>query len=617
MTVIMATRGDGGRALGRHLADADGNESVRVTGARGLMAPFTGAPARAIPDAIEELRTLGQSLRTRRPIRHVSLSPRPESAWTNAQWRRAWALYEKEFDLIAAPFVEIEHAKLGRVHRHRVYVARDSRGKVADVRHDFARHEKLARIIEVETGERLTKGRRNRAVAAALAGERPDVAAAMVAEGLTAGAKPAARMRPAEREQGARTGIDPRDVQDAAWAAWRASDSGPALVAALAGSGLALARGDKVPVLIDRAGGTHPLARAVGAGAKAATGSRVRAADVHGRIAGLVLPGVAVARLPSGVPLVVPAAARLREAEPSPDPSPGGSRPHRRQSLQPDAPGGVAPAQCCADRNNAGGSKIGRVRGPGSAENNRKERALDTATDSPPAVTVMTPRRDMPAGTDGTASGAPPPEASRDRDVDGHSHRVASRPEEQGHRAKALATVDRAIAAIAARVKRREGLRSAERDAAGMQAEAEGAIRSAERALSDHEDEAPRGLWAWITGRRRLWRREREALDRAVIAAYDRERDAAGILQRARRAVFADGTPSEAAWDAVRLKGLDSVRRAVGAGQRAVIEAAAGGDLDAAIAVVLRPPSPVPERAGTPLGQPESDDAPPSQPVPR
>lgn len=158
-------------------------------------------------------------------------------------------------------------------------------GRVASLSHEYARREKVSRIVEFECGLPWTKGKHNRAVHAALMGEgREDVAAAMEAGGLLGGSRPVADQTPRERAQAERTEIPLADVRSAALAAWRVSDSAAAFVIALSEHGLHLAAGDRGAVVVDRSGSTHSLTRILSAAARA-EGGRITAADVRQRLA--------------------------------------------------------------------------------------------------------------------------------------------------------------------------------------------------------------------------------------------------------------------------------------------------------------------------------------------
>ena len=80
-------------------------------------------------------------------------------------------------------------------------------------------------------------------------------------------------MTPAQRHQGARTGIDPTKIPPIALGIWQKYPT-DALVREFALEGLRLCEGDKGAVLVDLAGGIHSLTRVIGK-ASAAEGKRI------------------------------------------------------------------------------------------------------------------------------------------------------------------------------------------------------------------------------------------------------------------------------------------------------------------------------------------------------
>ena len=309
-----ATRGAGGPALGRHLASAGMNEHVITGESRGLMSEDIG-------DQVAELTRLGSHARTQAPVYHVHADPPEGRPWDDADRARYWELFEKEFGLERQPFASVVHVKGGREHEHRAYLRTRPDGTAIRLDHDFARREKLSRIMEHERGEPFTRGAHNRTVITALKKDgREDVADAMRAAGLHEGPRARAGLSPTDRAQQERTHVAKAAVAAAALAAWRQSDTGPALLHALAAQGLRLAAGDKpgLAVVLDGAGGAHSLARLLAQASKAEGGARLPAADVAARLDGMVLPTVAQAR-------------QAIAAQPSPPddgpPSPGASPP--------------------------------------------------------------------------------------------------------------------------------------------------------------------------------------------------------------------------------------------------------------------------------------------------
>ncbi|MDE8346703.1 MAG: hypothetical protein POH28_11110 [Acidocella sp.] len=279
-----ATRGPGGTALGRHLAD---RRSTRQNDGA-LLGATRGIISEDIEAAIAELTRICSHARSKQPLYHVHLDP--QLPWTEQQYARYWQLFEKEFGFQNQPFVEAIHIKHGRAHDHRVYSRVRRNGTIIPLKYDYARREKLSRIVEFEFGGRHIAGGHNWAVAAALKKEgRQDVLASIEKAGLTTAQRPAPAVTPEQRAQAERTGIDPRVLASIALTIWQTEVSGDALIAAFALEGFRLAQGEKVPVIIDAAGGAHSLTRYIGQ-ASAAAGKRIKAAEVRSRLLNIDLP---------------------------------------------------------------------------------------------------------------------------------------------------------------------------------------------------------------------------------------------------------------------------------------------------------------------------------------
>ncbi|CAO4170867.1 MobA/VirD2-like nuclease domain-containing protein [Methylorubrum aminovorans] len=280
-----AERGKGGDALAKHLLKPE-NDSVEVLTPRGLGSPD-------LIGQVRELVALSLGGRTDRPVYHVHVDPDPHLAIADNDGARArwWALFEREFGLGSQPYCGAVHVKHARRHEHRVYSLVRPSGAVADTSWEYARRERLGRIVEFEFGmPRPTPSKHSRAIVKALREQgRDDVAAWMEASGTTTAARPVARLTPQERLIEERTGIPLDDLRAAALAAWRESDDGAGFLAALRARGLDLREGRSGPVVVDGTGTAHLATRLVGAAARRADGSRIPAAAVRERLAGLTL----------------------------------------------------------------------------------------------------------------------------------------------------------------------------------------------------------------------------------------------------------------------------------------------------------------------------------------
>ncbi|MDF2097524.1 LPD7 domain-containing protein [Aquibaculum arenosum] len=135
-------------------------------------------------------------------------------------------------------------------------------GRVLSSSHSYLRQEKIARRAELRFGHKLTRGRHNTAVVAALEAEgRTTAAQQLEQEGLTDGPLPQAAYTSDQHQAAKREGLSLPQARAAVKAAWEASDSAQALTAALAEQGLGVAPGDKPGTWII----THSNGRVLGA----------------------------------------------------------------------------------------------------------------------------------------------------------------------------------------------------------------------------------------------------------------------------------------------------------------------------------------------------------------
>ncbi|WP_289015525.1 hypothetical protein [uncultured Methylobacterium sp.] len=275
-------RGKGGRALSAHLLKAE-NEVVRVITPRGLGSADLHAQ-------MEELVALSLGGRTGQPVYHVHVDPEltvTDNPGARAVW---WKLFEAEFGLTQQPYCGAEHVKHGRAHEHRCYSLVRPSGQVVNLAFDFARREKVSRIVEHAYGKPAVRSKHARAIERRLREDgRHDVADWLAASGTLVAERPVARVTPQERLIEERTGVSLDDLRTAALAAWTASSDGEGFLAALHERGLDLRQGRSGPVVVDRTGTAHLTTRLIGAAARRADGSRIPAAEVKARLAVLTL----------------------------------------------------------------------------------------------------------------------------------------------------------------------------------------------------------------------------------------------------------------------------------------------------------------------------------------
>lgn len=258
----------GAGPLLRHLSNAEDNDDV-VT---------IQGTAQDMRDAVADARRFGRTY----SLRHWIIAP--EIGIETDQFRDSAQAIADEFGFdIDAAFI-VEHKKKRAVdgvadrHWHVVVAEVDPiSGRVLDTRNNYARHEKVARVLEVAFGHPITAGRHDKAVITALRAEgRHDVADHLAASS-TVTDRPSEAYTTQQQQQAKREGLDLPLLKGHVSAAWSATRTGHDFAALLAGHGLVVAPGDKEEVWVIRArDGTF-----IGAGHRLA---RVRRAEFHNRM---------------------------------------------------------------------------------------------------------------------------------------------------------------------------------------------------------------------------------------------------------------------------------------------------------------------------------------------
>lgn len=257
--IIQASERSWATKLAIHLTNADDNERVVVRSSRHVI---TGDD---VFGALKDMEAIARDNRCIKHMHHVMMNP--SASVTDEQWDRCWELYEQEYGLENQPYIEVEHHKKGRTHRHRVYhrIRRDA--PAIEFSNSYPRNEKVARILEHEFGHELTIGKHNRAVIARLREDGFDLVADWMEQGRAHEAeRPVADRSKMDDQIEKRTGLSKAAMEQVIRAAWDQSDSGRSLRSALGAEGLILARGDKAGyhVIVDQAGAPHPLNRRLG-----------------------------------------------------------------------------------------------------------------------------------------------------------------------------------------------------------------------------------------------------------------------------------------------------------------------------------------------------------------
>ena len=257
----------GAARFAAHLERTDTNEI------RNEVIEMRDVAATDLRGALREMEAVASACpNCKKPLYQASINTQAHERMTDEQRMQAVDRLEKELGLTGQPRVVVVHEKNdGREHCHVVWsrIDLDKMRTISDS-HNFRKHEIVARELEREFGHERVQGAH-----------------------IERDGKPRPPRTPSHKEiqQGARTGVSPKQAREHLTALWQRADNGKAFAEGLAQSGWILARGDRRDfVAIDQKGGTHSLSRRIeGATAK----------DVRARLADLELrqlPSVAEAR---------------------------------------------------------------------------------------------------------------------------------------------------------------------------------------------------------------------------------------------------------------------------------------------------------------------------------
>jgi len=258
--IIKSTQREGWEELEVHL-ESDENEKVRVVKTRGVILETIGG-------ALEEFEAIAKASNCKKFMFHVSASPHPNESMTEKQWLALWKQHERINNLENAAYIEIEHDKNGRIHRHRVYCRVNSdTGKAVNLSWTRLKNERLSRMCEAHFGHKIVQGKFNRSVIKHLKKDGfKTIAAQLEASGIADNEPRITQITHSENQQ-IRNGFDLKVSRGQISDAWAQSDNADAFKAALVEKGYYLADGDKqgVPVVLDVDGHVIPLLRAINA----------------------------------------------------------------------------------------------------------------------------------------------------------------------------------------------------------------------------------------------------------------------------------------------------------------------------------------------------------------
>jgi hypothetical protein len=242
----------GGRQLATHLMNAYDNERVEIAEVR-------GAIAQDLHGAFAEWRAEAGATRCRKYLYSLSLNPDPaQGPLTRDQYLDFIARTENKLGLSEQPRAIVFHSKYGREHCHVVWSRIDTQKmKAVQLSHDHQKLRAVTREFARDHHLRLPPGLEKD-------------------HGKDRFAEQAKVIDLGEKQQEERTGVTKAELLSEITAAWKESDTGRSLVAALEQRGYLLARGDRrAYVVVDLYGEIHSVSRYI---------DGARASDVKARL---------------------------------------------------------------------------------------------------------------------------------------------------------------------------------------------------------------------------------------------------------------------------------------------------------------------------------------------
>ena len=276
--IIKSSQRSNGKQLANHLVSQE-NEKVTLINSSGVFSSD-------VAGSIQEMEALAKGSRARKPLFHVSVSPEESAKMTEEDWKKSWAVHDKIHGLAGLQYIEVQHKKNGRTHRHRCYNRVDPETLTArNLGWSRIKNERIARQLEVELAHSIITGKHNRAAIKALQKDGlGDIAEQLIQAGLET-APPTITSKTHSEWQLQKRGVPIDQVRELLAAAWQQSDNPQSFAAALKDKGFLLAQGDKVPVVVGTDGKGIPLLRAINAARKKQGHKPIKEADLSQRLA--------------------------------------------------------------------------------------------------------------------------------------------------------------------------------------------------------------------------------------------------------------------------------------------------------------------------------------------
>ena len=241
-----------GKDLSTHLC-GDKNEKVTIVGA------FQLFNKNDIHGALSEMESIGKTSNCKKYLYHTAISP--DKKMTKKEWDKFWNIHDETHGLVGCSYIEIEHVKKDRTHRHRVYCRVDAiSGKAVPMSFTFKKNERIAREAEYIFGHKIILGKHNKAVMHQLEKEGKYELSSFLTKQVKK-TRPTALLNQSEWQMEER-GMDVESVGENIYQAWKDYElNGGSVEDVFFGRGFFIAKGDKAMVAISRDGVHLPILR--------------------------------------------------------------------------------------------------------------------------------------------------------------------------------------------------------------------------------------------------------------------------------------------------------------------------------------------------------------------
>lgn len=213
--IIKASQRSGGKQLGLHLLKTEENEHVEIHEVSGFL-------SQSLMGAMSEAYAMARGTKCQKYLFSVSLSPPQNESVQIEVFEKAISDIEDRLGLKGQPRAIVFHEKEGRRHCHAVWSRIDADKMIAlKLPYFKTRLQEISKQLFLENGWGIPKGF------------------------LDKGLRDPRTFKLAEWQQAKRTGINPKDIKEAAQSCWSRSDGLKSFERAMEEKGLFIARGDR------------------------------------------------------------------------------------------------------------------------------------------------------------------------------------------------------------------------------------------------------------------------------------------------------------------------------------------------------------------------------------